>query len=193
MNPIGEPDAGNQHVRFDERGWETGDWQSLKHRAYPRLYPLRADGCDGRGRDGDCSPPPAQIRTCSFPAYGSHLGFGRSIAEAMVRMRPSAGDTRFLALGPERALLAAIPLGLGPSLHQLRSGSLRLVRRLPSYYGLVRLPAPVHHRLQLFTFPMRTLGHLAIGQTRDLPVSDAILPRVMCSSTPAGWTAPRMA
>ena len=36
-------------------------------------------------------------------------------------------------------------------------------------------------------------GHLAIGQTRDLPVSDAILPRVMCSSTPAGWTAPRVA
>jgi hypothetical protein len=38
MNPIGEPDAGNRHVRFDERGWETGDWQSLKHRAHPRLY-----------------------------------------------------------------------------------------------------------------------------------------------------------
>src|SRR5215470_4841006 len=27
-----------------------------------------------RGRDGDCSPPPAQIRTCGFPAYGSYLG-----------------------------------------------------------------------------------------------------------------------
>src|SRR6202166_3300023 len=25
---------------------------------------------EGRGRDGDYSPPPAQIRTCSFPAYG---------------------------------------------------------------------------------------------------------------------------
>jgi hypothetical protein len=23
MNPVGEPDAGNPHVRFDERGWET--------------------------------------------------------------------------------------------------------------------------------------------------------------------------
>jgi hypothetical protein len=23
MNPVGEPDAGNRHVRFDERGWET--------------------------------------------------------------------------------------------------------------------------------------------------------------------------
>ena len=70
----------------------------------------------------------------------------------------SASDTRSLALGPERALLASIPLGLGPSLHRLRGGSLRLVRRFPSYYGLVRLPAPVHHRLQLVAFPMRTLG-----------------------------------
>jgi hypothetical protein len=23
-NPVGKPDAGNRHVRFDERGWETG-------------------------------------------------------------------------------------------------------------------------------------------------------------------------
>ena len=27
----------------------------------------------GRGRDGDCSPPPAQIRTCGTTAYGSCL------------------------------------------------------------------------------------------------------------------------
>ena len=39
---------------------------------------------------------------------------------------------------PEHALMARIPLGLGPSLHQLCSRSLRLVRRLHSYYGLVR-------------------------------------------------------
>ena len=25
MNQVGEPDAGNPHVRFDERGLETGD------------------------------------------------------------------------------------------------------------------------------------------------------------------------
>ena len=27
----------------------------------------------GRGRDEDCSPPPAQIRTCGTTAYGSCL------------------------------------------------------------------------------------------------------------------------
>src|SRR5262249_12390819 len=37
----------------------------------------------------------------------------------------------------------------------LRSGLVRLVRRLPSYYGQVRLLASVHHRLRLLTFPMR--------------------------------------
>ena len=28
-----------------------------------------------RGRDEDCSPPPAQIRTGPIKAYGSYLGF----------------------------------------------------------------------------------------------------------------------
>ena len=59
-------------------------------------------------------------------------------------------------LSPARALPARIPLGLGPSLHRLRRRSLRSVRRLQSYYGLVRRPAPVHHRLRLLAFPMRT-------------------------------------
>jgi hypothetical protein len=26
VKPAGKPDAGNRHVRFDERGWETGRW-----------------------------------------------------------------------------------------------------------------------------------------------------------------------
>src|SRR6187401_1007807 len=37
MKPAGKPDAGNPHVRFDERGRETE--RTLKrHRALPRLY-----------------------------------------------------------------------------------------------------------------------------------------------------------
>ena len=38
VKPVGKPDAGNPHVRFDERGWETGDCQQASHRARPRLY-----------------------------------------------------------------------------------------------------------------------------------------------------------
>jgi hypothetical protein len=77
---------------------------------------------------------------------------------AACRMRSSACDTHFPVLSPARALLARIPLGPRPWLHQLRSGWHRLVRRLHSYYGGVRLPAPVHHRLRLLAFPMRTGG-----------------------------------
>ena len=29
---------------------------------------------NGRGRDASCLAPPAQIRTCGIPAYGSYLG-----------------------------------------------------------------------------------------------------------------------
>ena len=36
---VGKPDAGNQHVRFDERGRETERGSSEhSHRARPRLY-----------------------------------------------------------------------------------------------------------------------------------------------------------
>ena len=33
-----------------------------------------------RGRDAGYLAPPAQIRTCGFPAYGSHLGYRRQFA-----------------------------------------------------------------------------------------------------------------
>ncbi len=79
-----------------------------------------------------------------------------------------------MALSPIRGPLISIPLGHRPSLHQLRCRSLRFVRRLHSYYGDVRLPVFVHHRLRT----------LAKHRTSQLP--NAILSRVMCSSTPAG-------
>jgi hypothetical protein len=38
MKTVGKPDAGNRHVRFDERGWETGRRSNVSTRAHPRLY-----------------------------------------------------------------------------------------------------------------------------------------------------------
>ena len=32
MKPVGKPDAGNPHVRFDERRLETELWHELRHR-----------------------------------------------------------------------------------------------------------------------------------------------------------------
>jgi len=32
VRPVGEPDAGNPHVRFDERSQETERWSGTRHR-----------------------------------------------------------------------------------------------------------------------------------------------------------------
>jgi hypothetical protein len=43
VKPVGKPDAGNPHVRFDERGRETERCRMApSHRARPRLYQLLA-------------------------------------------------------------------------------------------------------------------------------------------------------
>ena len=45
MKTVGKPDAGNRHVRFDERGWETG---RRRVRQYPRpSSTLPASACAG--------------------------------------------------------------------------------------------------------------------------------------------------
>ena len=46
---VGKPDAGNRHVRFDERGWETGRRLYASTRAHPRLYLLAAPRVDVPG------------------------------------------------------------------------------------------------------------------------------------------------
>src|SRR6516165_4130338 len=38
VKPVGKPDALIGHVRFDERGWETGRRSGASARAHPRLY-----------------------------------------------------------------------------------------------------------------------------------------------------------
>jgi hypothetical protein len=53
-------------------------------------------------------------------------------------------------------VLARVPLGPRPSLHRLRRQLASFVRQLRSYYGEVRLLMPVHHRLRLLAFPLRT-------------------------------------
>src|SRR3974390_1024361 len=59
-----------------------------------------------------------------------------------------------------RCMLARLPLGPCPSPPRLRRRCrfrVCFVRRFPRYYDRARLPAPVHHRLRLLTFPMRTV------------------------------------
>jgi len=49
---------------------------------------------EGCGRDEDCSPPPAQIRTCRTTAYGSCL---ESEREALIRIGVSHPNRREVA------------------------------------------------------------------------------------------------
>jgi hypothetical protein len=77
------------------------------------------------------------------------------------------------SLCPVCALLACVPLGPRPWLHRLRRRLPGFVRRLHGYYGGVRLPTVVHHRLRLLAFPMRTkAAHVmsVAGRPWDLPV-----------------------
>ncbi len=52
--------------------------QPSTRRAHPPLRLCFLGGIEPapncRGRDGHFCPPPAQIRTCGIPAYGSYLG-----------------------------------------------------------------------------------------------------------------------
>src|SRR3974377_1465454 len=46
-------------------------------RSVPGTDICSAANLELRGRDASYLAPPAQIRTCGFPAYGSHLGYRR--------------------------------------------------------------------------------------------------------------------
>src|ERR1019366_2686593 len=63
------------------------------------------------------------------------------------------------ALRPERVALKRLPLGHHPSLHCLRRWFPSIVRPLLRYYGGVRLPVPVHHRIVSLDLPMRSGPH----------------------------------
>ncbi len=81
---------------------------------------------------------PSPLYQAAQPAY---------LLERTVRAMP--------ALCPERVLLSRVPLGQPPSLRPLRRRFTGLVRGLRRYYGAVRLPLAVHHRLTSLDFPLR--------------------------------------
>src|SRR6516162_5279798 len=84
-----------------------------------------------RGRDASCLAPPAQTRTCSFPAYGSHLGYPRRIMCAVCRQRL---EHAYPVLCPVRVVLVCRsprPLPLAPPAPQRSAPS----RTAPQRYA----------------------------------------------------------
>jgi hypothetical protein len=76
MKPVGKPDAGNPHVRFDERGGETGP-VFAGYRAPPRLYNTNSrtghvSEADGRIRSGPDSGGVEAVGTNSWASGGEH-------------------------------------------------------------------------------------------------------------------------
>jgi uncharacterized protein RhaS with RHS repeats len=65
MKPVGKPDAGNPHVRFDERGWETGR----------RLASAPAPNLDST----------AGVLLSSYDPTGAKIRLGRDAAGATTR------------------------------------------------------------------------------------------------------------
>jgi hypothetical protein len=73
MKPVGKPDAGNPHVRFDERGRET----EHRYRARPRLYYWRVgwvDWGDPVGPNGEFSERGRNIRFSGHAFHRRHQG-----------------------------------------------------------------------------------------------------------------------
>src|SRR5579863_8030896 len=81
-------------------------------------------------------PPPRSVRA-DFPHTAPTSG-----VTAVSAVCAPAPVSRLFGSESGTCCAVRIPLGLGPSLHQLRHGALRFVRWLHRYYGLARLPAP---------------------------------------------------
>jgi len=64
---------------------------------------------------------------------------------------------------PGRVLLRQVPFGQTPSLRPLRCRWPGVVRKLPRYFGSVRLPLSVHHRRVSLDFPTRPGARTAPG------------------------------
>jgi hypothetical protein len=74
MKPVGEPDAGNPHVRFDERGWETERCRmaqatapildSTEQAPQSRRWRVCLLRCCGQVRGGVEPPPMTQVGPC---------------------------------------------------------------------------------------------------------------------------------
>src|SRR5882762_3149368 len=76
--PVGEPDAGNPHVRFDERGWETERC---------RMAPATAPILDSTTASNRCG---AKVRTRS-----ERSGHAESVGSGLIRRKGPQADSKY--------------------------------------------------------------------------------------------------
>jgi len=82
VKPVGKPDAGNRHVRFDERGWETGRWP--KAPKLPRPSSTLPHVWSGRALQEDFAELAVSGLASMYPAFDwscfapGHHGYQRA-------------------------------------------------------------------------------------------------------------------
>jgi hypothetical protein len=147
----------------------------------------------GRGRDASYLAPPAQNRTCGFPAYGSHLGSKRltfaACGPALVTREPGAESSACFASphSPWSTPFAPpTPLRLSPPRTAPQRGATLFAGFTATMAGSdFSCPCIIGYG----SSPSRcgpSLSHNSDGRTRDIPGSDTIPLHVMWPSTPAG-------
>ncbi len=123
----------------------------------------------GRGRDRDCSLPPAQIPACGFPAPGS-CRIGRARTLLRVADPQASGGYRMLGpvLRPEHRPSSAIPPTEPPSLHALRRRSSRPCSGASPVLRGPSNSSPVSRQRRLLAFlPRPGIAVATAGQTRS--------------------------
>ena len=135
--------------------------------------PLKRLISDGRGRDRDCSLPPAQIPACGFPAPGSCRKSGVTAWTRVLprRANPPAGDEQDVpdpVLRPGHRQSSAIPPTEPPSLHTLRRRSSRPCSGASSVLRGSSDPSSVPRQRRLLAFPPRPgVAAATAGQARS--------------------------
>src|SRR5215467_15957452 len=128
---------------------------------------------EGRGRDEDCSPPPAQIPACAANAPGSSLGsnVGRHAVKPRALRRTAANRIDVATRLSVRTTAACRLFPSGEALPStISAGSLpSFVRSLPRYYDLIRLLTHVHARRAAFAFPSRPGTSPGASETSQVP------------------------
>src|SRR4030043_73603 len=105
MKPVGKPDAGNPHVRFDERGWETG-------RRFPSALASILDSTQASAAAADTGMPTA-LRSVGLLDVVSTTSPGPSVAR-LVSTPVSTASRRTLVrnAGKRREIPIETPGGL---------------------------------------------------------------------------------
>jgi len=158
------------------------------------FFRCQANPAPCRGRDGDCSPPPAQIRTCALTHTALTSGVWRQLSGSAraCRMRAIACDTLSRCCARRVFCWSAFPLvpvlGSTDSAADCSALFAGFTATIPGS----DFPPPCVIGYGSSPFRCGPGQNIASGQTRDLPASGAFLSRVTCSQTPAGRTMPRM-